>query len=184
MKILRLIQHPVCGREIELHPDSAMLLEGRPMFYPDFGEEWHGDMYLAVRINRLGKRISRKFAPRYYDGISLAVVISPTPSADNTALTESGWMNILDNSITHGRWVAPGQLDGATVSIEAGGESLPTPVTVDTQGIDVDGAVEICSRYTTLRTGDIILLPLARSIALSPKSRIVASDGLLNVKVV
>ena len=66
MKIIRLTGSEPLS-DIDFHPDSALLLPGRPLFYPDFGGDWHACLFLAIRINRLGKSVSEKFAPRYYD---------------------------------------------------------------------------------------------------------------------
>ena len=68
--------------DVDFHPDSALLLPGRPMFYPDFTGDWQAQLYMAVHINRLGKSVSTKFAPRYYDGASVAVRVEPLLSPD------------------------------------------------------------------------------------------------------
>ncbi len=59
MKIIRFITLPP-SHTLDFHPDSALLLPGRPMFYPDFGGEWVAFPMLAVRLNRLGKSVDRK----------------------------------------------------------------------------------------------------------------------------
>ena len=69
MKIIRVIAlDPVL--RLEFHPDSALVLQGRPLFMPEEGEGWQAQICLAVKISRLGKNISEKFAPRYYDAVS------------------------------------------------------------------------------------------------------------------
>ena len=184
MKILRLTGSPL---RLELHPDSALLPDGRPLFYPDFGSDWRADLYLAVRIGRLGKRIALKFAPRYYDAISLALIISPSDmggTADSSLTPYPGWLNALDSSITHGRWIAPGEVSATTVSVvRANGEPGST-AELRLPTADIDPVINRLSLHTTLRTGDLILIPLGASVGLSPKSRITATDDLLNVKVV
>lgn len=52
---------------IFMKPDSAILKDGKPFFIPDFSNEVHYETELVVRINRLGKNISPRFASRYYD---------------------------------------------------------------------------------------------------------------------
>lgn len=158
------------------------------MFYPDFADGWQAHFHLAVRINRLGKSVSRKFAPRYYDAVAPAMFIAP--SAPD--LCTSGWLNAMDNSITHGAWTAPDSPLRLTVSISSS-SAAPLSVTLDSTDIDIPGAIVECSRITTLRTGDIILLPLsgspdvsrAAALPLRPRSRITSSPpDLLNVKIV
>lgn len=198
MKILRLTGSPL---SLQLHPDSTLLPDGRPMFYPDFGSHWQAEFYKAVRISRLGKRIARRFASRYYDAIALALVITPSHVSDGSDLSDGsehpclsdrstdsptpypGWLNVLDNSITHGNWTAPGEVTAATVTVVSGDRTIGTPVEVPMQPTDIDMVIERLSLHTTLRTGDLILLPTAVTIPLTPRSRVIA-PGLINVKVV
>lgn len=186
MKILRPATH--C---LHLHPDSALIPEGRPMFFPDLGDSWVALFYLAVRINRLGKRISTRFASRYYDAFALAVRISPEELTDNLSeVTGSalagGWLDVLDNSITHGPWIPPAisSFSDITVAVTSSTAIDLPSVHLSAEGIDIDQAINLCSRFTTLRTGDIILLPLAGSLPLLPRTRLTASPALLNLKIV
>ena len=61
---------------IFLKPDSAMLKDGKPFFIPDFSNEIHYETELVVRISRLGKNISERFAHRYYDAVTGQAVIN------------------------------------------------------------------------------------------------------------
>ncbi len=196
MKILRLSGSPL---SLELHPDSALLPDGRPMFYPDFGGDWQAEFYRAVRVCRLGKRIASRFASRYYDAITPAIVISPaqsdgsdlsdgsdsSDSSDSSDMSEPfpGWLNALDNSLTHGSWIAPGEVNSVSVSVVSGNEPVGSPVEISLRVDDIDAIIERLSLHTTLRTGDLILLPTGVTIPLTPRSRIIAPD-ILNVKVV
>ena len=56
-----------------LKPDSALVLNNRPFFYPSFSEDVHHELELVIRIHRLGRSIPEKFAHRYYSEIGLGV---------------------------------------------------------------------------------------------------------------
>jgi len=56
-----------------LKPDSSIIKNGKPFFYPDFSQEIHYEIELVLKIGRLGKGIAKKFAYRYYDEIGLGV---------------------------------------------------------------------------------------------------------------
>ena len=58
---------------IFMKPDSALLKNNRPFFIPDFSDEIHYEAELVVKIDRLGKHISKKFAPRYYSSVALGI---------------------------------------------------------------------------------------------------------------
>lgn len=70
-------------------PDSALLRERRPMFIPPFAEHCSVQMHLAVRICRLGRCVSPRFAHRYHEGMTLGAVFQ----ADNLleAARSEGW---------------------------------------------------------------------------------------------
>ncbi len=54
-------------------PDSALLLKNKPFFIPDFAKEFHHEVEIVVKINRLGKNIAPEFANRYYNEIGLGI---------------------------------------------------------------------------------------------------------------
>jgi 2-keto-4-pentenoate hydratase/2-oxohepta-3-ene-1,7-dioic acid hydratase in catechol pathway len=51
---------------IFMKPDSALLKKNKPFYIPNFSDEIHYETELIVKIDRLGKNISEKFASRYY----------------------------------------------------------------------------------------------------------------------
>lgn len=168
--------------DVEFHPDSALLLPGRPMFYPDFGGDWQARLYMAVHINRLGKSVSEKFAPRYYDGASMAIRIEPVVSG----AIAPGVLSGMDSSITHGEWVTVDELSGMHRLMINGKVSEVVMPDADI----INRMVSQVSVYTTLRMGDIILLPLdVEPLALSPRTYFtIDADGmklrLMEVKIV
>ena len=62
-------QEPV----IFMKPDSALLKDSKPFFIPDFCQQVDYETELVVRINRLGKNISERFAHRYYDAVTVGI---------------------------------------------------------------------------------------------------------------
>lgn len=56
-----------------LKPDTALLRNNAPFFYPSFSSEVHHEVELVIKINRVGRSIGEKFAPRYYSEVGLGV---------------------------------------------------------------------------------------------------------------
>ncbi len=56
-----------------MKPDSSIIKNGKPFFYPDFSNEIHHEIELVLKISRLGKAIEEKFAYRYYNEIGLGI---------------------------------------------------------------------------------------------------------------
>lgn len=56
-----------------LMPDSALLRNNQPFFYPEFSGDIHYEVEIVVKLNRLGKNIAAKFAHRYYSEIAVGI---------------------------------------------------------------------------------------------------------------
>lgn len=54
-------------------PDTALLRNNAPFYYPDFSKDIHYEVELVLRICKEGKNIEEKFAHKYYDAISIGV---------------------------------------------------------------------------------------------------------------
>lgn len=164
--------------EADFMPDSALLLPGRPMFYPEDGERWQLQPLVAVHVSRLGKGIAPKFATRYYDGITvgLRLTLQEHPSP--------GLLSGLDSSVVCGEWMAP---DTVPAIIEA--DINGALVTLTARPADIAAALEAVSRLTIMKMGDIVLLPPACvALPANPRTHVEVRlpDGRmpLNLKIV
>jgi 2-keto-4-pentenoate hydratase/2-oxohepta-3-ene-1,7-dioic acid hydratase in catechol pathway len=54
-------------------PDTAILKNGSPFYYPDFSQDIHHEIELVLRISKEGKNIEEKFANKYFDAIGLGI---------------------------------------------------------------------------------------------------------------
>ena len=54
-------------------PDTALLRNNAPFFFPDFSKEVHHELEIVLKINKLGKNIRPEFAGSYFDEIGLGV---------------------------------------------------------------------------------------------------------------
>ncbi len=58
-----------------LKPDTALLRNNQPFFYPDFTKDVRATLALVLRINRLGRSIGKQFAARYFDAVGVGMDI-------------------------------------------------------------------------------------------------------------
>ncbi|GAB2592647.1 fumarylacetoacetate hydrolase family protein [Spirosoma areae] len=58
---------------IFMKPETAVPLKNEPFFYPEFSSDVHYEVEILVKINRVGKNIDPKFAPKYYDEIGVGI---------------------------------------------------------------------------------------------------------------
>ncbi len=54
-------------------PDTAILRNNEPFYYPEYTNDVHYEAELLLRISREGKNIEKKFAHKYYDAIGLGI---------------------------------------------------------------------------------------------------------------
>ncbi len=54
-------------------PDTAVLRNNEPFYYPEFSKDIHYEVEIVLRVSKEGKYIEEKFAHKYYDKIGLGV---------------------------------------------------------------------------------------------------------------
>jgi acylpyruvate hydrolase len=54
-------------------PDTALIRNNAPFYYPDFSKDIHHEVELVLRICKEGKNIEEKFASKYYDSIGIGI---------------------------------------------------------------------------------------------------------------
>ncbi|GAA0894282.1 fumarylacetoacetate hydrolase family protein [Fulvivirga kasyanovii] len=54
-------------------PDTALLKNNQPFYYPDFSKDIHHEVELVIKISKEGKNIQEQFAHKYYDQIGIGV---------------------------------------------------------------------------------------------------------------
>ncbi len=58
---------------IFLKPETSVLKNNAPLFYPDFTHDLHYETELVFKIAKAGKHINRKFAHKYYEEIGIGI---------------------------------------------------------------------------------------------------------------
>lgn len=56
-----------------MKPDTCLLRNNQPFFYPEFTTNLHYELEVVIKINRLGRNISPQFAHRYYSEVALGI---------------------------------------------------------------------------------------------------------------
>lgn len=143
-----------------MKPDSAILRNNKPFYIPDFSQNLHYETELIVRINRLGKNISPRFAHRYYSEIGLGVDF--TARDLQAKLKEEGkpWeiAKAFDGSAVIGDFIPCDQLpsekeilfhlDMDKKTVQKGNSKYMI--------FPIDELIAYVSRFFTLKIGDIL----------------------------
>ena len=146
---------------ISFKPDSALVRDGKPFFLPDFSTRIEYELSVVVRVARLGKCISPKFAHRYYQEVTVG--IDWTARDLQEQLQQQGWSwelsKCFDNSAALGEFVPLSEVGGDI-------QHLPFRLDIDGQTVlqgdtaqmnhRVDDTLAYISRYMTLKMGDLL----------------------------
>ena len=54
-------------------PDTSLLKDNAPFYYPDFTQNIHYEVELVLKICKEGKNIEEQFASKYYDEIGIGI---------------------------------------------------------------------------------------------------------------
>ncbi len=143
-----------------LKPDSALVRNNKPFFYPDFSEDVHHEIELVIRIQRLGRSIPERFAHRYYSEIGLGIDFTARDLQREMKQKGLPWeiAKGFDYSAPVSHFIplqeagAPGnigfhlQVNGKTVQQGSSSEMI----------FSFDRIIAYVSGFMTLKTGDLI----------------------------
>lgn len=140
--------------------DSALLKDHKPFFIPDDMGKIECEAEVVVRICRLGKTISERFAHRYYDAVTIGIDF--TARELQQKLREKGlpWdlCKGFDGSAALGEWVQKDKfldVQRLRFHLDINGKTVQEGCTSDML-FTVDRIISYISRFFTLKTGDII----------------------------
>lgn len=143
-----------------LKPDSSILKNNKPFFLPDFSVNIHYEVEVVIKISKLGKGISAKFAPRYFDEVTLGIDITARDLQSRQAAAGLPWeiSKCFDGAAPLGRFVPVASIkDMADLDfrLEINNKVVQKSNTSD-MIFSFNEIVEYVSKFFTLKTGDLI----------------------------
>jgi len=158
-------------------PETAQLRNERPLFLPDFANPASVSLYLAVRICRLGRSISERFAHRYYDAATViphfSVPLDPNGQSADSELSFAATQG-FDNALPTGRYlpIDRDQLAACSFSLSVDGQEQLNGLGSALR-FDADHLIAHLSHYHTVRNGDLLLLGApAAQLLIHPEKRV------------
>lgn len=143
-----------------LKPDTALLKNGNPFFYPEFTKDLHYECELVVQIQKVGKNIAEKFAPKYYSKVTLGIDFTARDLQQNCK--EKGLPWEIAKAFEHSapisnKFIEISSLDFDNLSFELykNGEKVQTGHTSD-MIFSIDKLIVYVSKFMTLKTGDLL----------------------------
>ncbi len=142
-----------------MKPPTALLLENKPFFYPDFTKNLHHEIEIVLRISKNGKAIQPEFAGRYYDKIALGIDFTARDVQDDLKGKGQPWelAKAFDNSAVLSKFVDLNDFDASNIvfSMTKNGETVQSGTTQDLI-FSFDTLVAFLSNFFTLQQGDLI----------------------------
>lgn len=143
-----------------LKPDSAILKNNKPFFLPDFSSEIHYETEVVVKISKLGKSIEPKFAPRYYDEVTVGIDITARDLQTKLSKARLPWeiSKCFDGAAPVGKFIPASSfqdVNDLNFRLEINGNVVQQSNTTD-MIFSVNEIISYVSRFFTLKTGDLI----------------------------
>lgn len=137
-------------------PDTA-LLRTYIFYIPPFSNNIHYELELVVKIKKVGKSISKRFAHKYYDEISLGLDLTARDLQEECKEKGMPWeiSKGFDGSAPIGKWYQKKDLKSLDFYLLKNGEKVqegnPSQMV-----FEIDRIIEYVSKFMTLKKGDLI----------------------------
>ena len=152
-----------------LKPDSAVVLKQHPFVIPAFSNEIHHEIEVIVKISKVGKYITAKFAHKYYDEISVGIDFTARDLQDELKTKGLPWekAKAFDGSAVIGDFLPKTQFESL--------ENITFELTNNSKTVQlgntalmlwkIDELIAYVSQFFTLKIGDIIFTGTPEGVA-------------------
>ena len=143
-----------------LKPDTALVINNKPFFYPDFSKEIHYEVEIVLKINRIGKHIEEKFAHRYYNMIGIGIDFTARDLQNEYRSKGLPWeiAKAFDSSAPISKFVNKGKfenINNLNFSLLLNNKKVQTGNTKD-MIFSFDKIISYTSQFFTLKIGDLM----------------------------
>lgn len=155
------LKNPVPERPMYfMKPDSAILRNNQPFFYPNFSTDVHHEVELVVHISRVGKHIGRAFAHRYFDRVGLGIDFTARDIQNQAKAKGHPWEQAkgFDQSAVIGRFIPIEQfadVQNIDFSLHKNNELVQQGNSRD-MIFSIAEQIAYVSQFMTLKIGDLL----------------------------
>lgn len=145
---------------IFLKADSSLLKDHKPFFIPDHLGRIEYETEMVVRICKLGKTVPVRFAPRYYDAVTVGIDFTARELQKRLSQKGQPWdlSKGFDGAACLGEWVPKEKfldIQALHFHLDINGKTVQQGCTADML-YRVDEIISYISRFYTLKTGDFL----------------------------
>lgn len=143
-----------------LKPDTSVISKKHPFVIPSFSQEVHYEVEVLVKINKVGKHISTKFAHKYYNEIGLGIDFTARDVQRKCKEKGLPWekAKAFDGSALIGDFINKSNLkdvNNLSFSLSKNNKEVQTENTSQMLW-KIDELVAYISTFFTLKMGDVI----------------------------
>ena len=141
-------------------PTTALLVNGKPFYYPNFSKNIQFEAELVIRISNKGKKIGEKYALKYFDQVTLGIDLTARDIQNELKQKGLPWeiAKGFDGSAVLGTWTDIAGLknpDAISFKLLQNGKVVQYGVSTDML-FSFNALITYISQFFTLQTGDII----------------------------
>lgn len=141
-------------------PDTALLRNNSPFYFPEFSKDIHFEVEIVLKISKLGKSISEKFAHKYLAEIAIGIDLTARDMQQNAKEKGLPWTLAkgFDGSAPISPFIPKSEfkdLSNINFSLKVDGKIRQSGNT----GLAIysfDYIISYISRFITLKRGDLI----------------------------
>lgn len=143
-----------------LKPDTAVIKDDQPFYYPDFSKEIHHEVELILKISKAGKNIEPEFAHKYYEEIGIGIDFTARDLQSKCKEKGLPWekAKAFDGSAPVGKFISKKEfsdLMNIGFHLDVNGKTVQKGNTKDLL-FSFDAVIAYVSKFFTLKTGDLI----------------------------
>lgn len=140
-------------------PETAILKDNEPFYYPDFSTDVHHEIEVVLKISKMGKNIEEKFAHKYYDEIGLGVDFTARDLQSKLKSKGLPWdlAKGFNGSAPVSNFVSKQEFDLSNLNFSLDvNDVLRQKGNTSLMIYSFDYLIAFVSRFFTLKTGDLI----------------------------
>ena len=140
--------------------EACIVRNNRPFFYPNFSKEIHHEVEIVIKISRLGKKIEKRFAHRYYDEVGIGIDFTARDLQEKARQKGLPWeiAKAFDNSAPISRFIPKQKfpdINEIPFRLDINGTTIQKANTKE-MIFSVDEIISYVSGFITFKTGDLV----------------------------
>ncbi len=145
---------------IFMKPETALLKDNKPFYYPEFSSDIHYEVELVLKVSKEGKYISEKFATGYFEEIGLGIDFTARDIQARHKEKGLPWelAKAFDHSAPVSNFLPKTQfanLYNLNLKLDINGQTRQEGNTKDLL-FSFEKLIAFVSQYITLKKGDLI----------------------------